>query len=153
MNKRITILELSPLIKEHLKNGGEVIFAITGNSMRPMLHHRRDKVVLVKSKDRRLNKYDITLFTRPDGKYILHRVVAVSDVGYTFRGDNQYVNEYPVLPEQIVGVVTGFWRNDQFISCSSAGYQIYSRLWQAIYPLRWLFHHCLRLLNRVRKMY
>lgn len=140
-------------MEEHLKNGGEVIFTITGDSMRPMLHHRRDKVVLVKPNDGHLNKYNIALFTRPVGKYILHRIVAVSDNGYTFRGDNQCVNEYPVLHEQIVGVVTGFWRNDRFISCSSTGYQIYSRLWQAIYPLRWLFHHCLRLLNRVRKIF
>jgi len=118
-----------------------------------MLYHRRDKVVLVKLNDGSLNKYDIALFTRPNGKYILHRIVAVSDNGYKFRGDNQYVSEYPVLPEQIVGVVTGFWRDDRFISSSSAGYQIYSRLWLAIYPLRWLFHKCLRLLNRFRKIF
>ena len=74
-------MELSPLIDEHLENGGEVIFTITGDSMKPMLYHRRDKVILAKSNAGHLNKYDIALFTRADGKYILHRIFAVGESG------------------------------------------------------------------------
>lgn len=66
--------ELFPLMAEILDNAGEVTFQVTGNSMLPLLQHRRDKVCLVKLQDGSLRKYDIPLFVRQDGKYILHRL-------------------------------------------------------------------------------
>lgn len=138
MNKKVTMRELSPLLAEVLENAGEVILTITGNSMLPLLRHRRDKVCLVKL-DGKLKKYDIPLFLRADGKFILHRIVGVKADGYVIIGDNQYLKEYQVQHSQVIGVVKGFWRKGRYISCDDYGYRVYSRLWVYGYPFR---HGC-----------
>ena len=139
MNKRIPLTELSLLMTETLEKDGEVVLTVTGTSMLPLLHHCRDKVCLVKADEHRLKKYDIPLYVRPNGNYILHRIVEVRRPGYVTMGDNQWTAEYPVLPFQIVAVVKGFWRNGKYISCEDFRYQSYSRLWVSLYPLRRLY--------------
>lgn len=131
--------ELSPLMAEILDNAGEVTLQVTGNSMLPLLRHRRDKVCIVTPQQTSLKKYDITLFIRSDGKYILHRVVAVKAGGYVITGDNQYVKEYPVLHSQVIGVVKGIWRKGKYLSCEDMSYRRYSRIWVGTYPMRWFF--------------
>lgn len=153
LNKRVAMSEISPLMIEILQNGGEVIFTITGCSMLPMLYHRRDKVRLVKPQQMPLKKYDIPLFTRQDGKYILHRIVEVKAEGYVVIGDNQCVKEYPVLPLQILGVVKGFWRNGKYSSCDDFGYRVYCRLWVLLYPVRRFYFNGKQLLIKCVKFY
>jgi len=139
LSKRVAMSELSPLLAETLQNGGEVIFTVTGSSMLPLLRHRRDKVCLVEAQDKRLRKYDIPLFVRKDGKYILHRIIAVKADGYVVTGDHQCVKEYPVLPSQVLGLVKSFWRDGKYISCDDFWYRAYCRLWVLGYPARWAY--------------
>jgi signal peptidase I len=134
--KKICMKEISPLITETLQNGGEIILTVTGNSMCPVLHHGRDRVCLARCSGKPLKKYDIALYKRQNGKYILHRIIAVKRDGYVIAGDNQYVMEYPVLPHQIIGTVKGFWRKEKYISCDNFLYQAYCRIWVFIYPIR-----------------
>lgn len=142
MHKQVTLSELSPVITEVLQNDGEVVFTVTGVSMLPMLRHHRDKISLAGSREGCLKKYDMVLFVRPGGKYILHRIVAVKESGYVIIGDNQYTKEYPILPSQVVGVVKGFWRNGKYISCDNLIYCLYCRFWVQSYPLRLLYSKC-----------
>jgi hypothetical protein len=130
---------LSPLMEEVLQNAGEVTFMVTGNSMRPLLRHRRDKVCVVKPRETLLKKYDIPLFVRQDGKYILHRITSVKPAGYVVVGDNQEAKEYPVLHAQVIGVVKGIWRGEKYISCEDFRYRAYCRLWVFAYPFRRLY--------------
>jgi hypothetical protein len=139
LNKNVPMSEMSPLIKEILDKGGSVTITVTGNSMRPLLRHRRDKVCIEKPGEHPLNKYDIPLYIRGDGKYILHRIVAIGEEGYVTLGDNQWNKEYPVWYSQAIGVVTGIWRNGRYISCDSFRYRSYCRLWSILYPSRWVF--------------
>lgn len=139
VNKKVAMSELSSLMNEIIQNDGEVTFRITGNSMAPMLHHQKDRVCIVKPGNSLLKKYDIPLFVRKDGKYILHRIVAVKPDDYVIIGDNQRVREYPVCPCQVIGVVRGFWRGERYISCNSFWYKIYCRIWVFIYPIRWFY--------------
>lgn len=139
MNKKVLLWSLSPLMAEVLDNDGEVTFMLTGNSMFPLLRHRRDKVCIVKPQQSPLKKYDIPLFVRDNGKYVLHRIVAVKAEGYIILGDNQCVKEYQVLHTQVIGVVKGIWRDEKYISCKGFWYQAYCRAWVWIYPLRWIY--------------
>jgi signal peptidase I len=145
--------ELSPLIEEIIQSGGEVVFTITGDSMAPMLYHRRDKVCIIKASGKQLNKYDIPLYVRKNGNYIIHRIVAVKERGYVTMGDNQVVKEYPVISSQVIGVVKGFWRKGKYVSCDDLRYRIYCRFWNYGYPLRRLFlrgkHLCAYLINGI----
>jgi len=103
-----------------------------------MLHHRRDMVRIIKKPVP--EKFDIPLYIRNDGKYILHRIVAVKKDGYIVSGDNQCIREYPVMLSQILGVVVGFWRNGKYIDCNNCLYKLYCRLWNFSYPIRYILH-------------
>lgn len=135
MPKKVSLSELSPLMTEALQDGGEVILTVTGRSMAPMLRHRKDRVCLVKPRTGYLQKYELPLFVREDGRYILHRIVAVKPEGYAVMGDNQCVKEYPVLPSQVIGMVKGFWRDGRYIACDNPRYLLYCRLWCFLYPV------------------
>ena len=126
-------------MEDTLQNNGKVIFTVTGSSMLPLLHHRRDRVCLVKPGRKPLKKYDLPLFVRENGKYILHRIVAVKTDGFVVMGDNQHIKEYHVLPSQVFGVVQGFWRKGKYIPCDQFWYRVYCRLWVFGYPARWLY--------------
>ncbi|MDP4152622.1 MAG: S26 family signal peptidase [Bacillota bacterium] len=139
MNKRAYLSDFIPVMRDVLKKDGEVIFTITGNSMAPMLRHRKDKVCIKSIDVHDLKKYDIPLFVRKDGKYILHRIVGIKEDGFEVMGDNQFNKEYPVNPSQVIGVVNGFWKDDKYISCDSFKYKMYSKAWVFIYPIRWFY--------------
>jgi hypothetical protein len=126
--------ELAPLIRERLAAGQSVILSPRGVSMLPMLRQGRDSVVL-SSPPERLRKYDIPLYLRDDGKYILHSAVKIGE-SYTCIGDNQFVYEYGVRHESIIGVVTAFTRGEKLRSVKSPGYWLYCRLRHYSRPLR-----------------
>ena len=69
--------------EEKLETGGLVTFNPKGTSMLPMLRDGDDTVVLSKPKGR-LHLFDLPLYRRKDGSYVLHRVVNFgSDGSYT----------------------------------------------------------------------
>ena len=145
--------ELSPLIKEALQEGREVIINITGNSMEPLLYEHRDKVSIVKPSDDMLTKYRIPLYQSSDGVYKLHRIIAVGKQGFVMAGDHQWEKECQIQPSQVYGVVKGFWRKGNYISCHKFWYCLYSRLWVGIFPFRRFLIRGAALLHLWRKDY
>ena len=145
---------MSENIEQQLSNEGYYVSTTVGVSMYPMLRNRRDRVIIRPlEKGERLKKYDLPLYHRPDGKYILHRVIGVRDGYYRIRGDNTYAVE-KVPDEWILGKVTEFYRGDRHILSTSRGYGIYIRLWRLIYPLRFVFVKTKRLAAAVlRKLF
>ena len=142
--------ELIPLMREQLAKGGTVRFSPRGVSMLPMLRHGIDTVELA-SVHGKLAKYDLPLYRRTNGKYVLHRVVKVGDT-YTCIGDNQYSYEEGICQDQIVAVVISFTRGERLYSVDDTGYKIYCRLWHySRFPrrvLRAVKNRFVRLLSR-----
>ena len=125
-------------IEELLMRDGKLVYKIRGRSMEPMLRQNRDLVILEPLKGK-LMRHDVALYRR--GKdYVLHRVIQVGGNDYLFRGDNTYADEL-VLPEAIVGILTGFVRKGKQISVTDRKYQICVRCWCAAYPFRRLAVH------------
>ncbi len=118
---------IMPLISEALKGGQSVTFSPRGISMLPMIRQGIDTVTLSPVKGK-LKKYDIPLYERYQGKYVLHRIVRVHDT-YTCIGDNQFAFETGISDDQIIGVVTSFTRDGKIHSVDEAGYKIYCRVW------------------------
>ena len=94
---------LMPLIRERLEAGQTVRFSPMGISMLPMLRQGKDSVVLSPVPEK-LKKYDLPLYRRPDGQYVLHRIAEVGDT-YTCIGDNQFRMEPGVEHGQILALV------------------------------------------------
>ncbi len=126
--------QLLPLIQEQLSAGGSVKFSPRGTSMRPLLREGRDAVVLSPA-PQKLKKFDIPLYRRENGQFVLHRVVKVADDHYICLGDNTYKEEI-VYPSQILALTSSLYRSTHRVDICSLRYRAYCRVWRAIYPLR-----------------
>lgn len=144
--KEVELKRLMPLIREYLSKGRTVTFSPQGISMLPMLRQGIDSVVLSPVPEK-LRKYDLPLYQRDNGKYILHRVVAVGDT-YTCIGDNQFAFEYGVRHDQVIGVVSGFYRGDKYHDVTEFGYRFYCCFWHYSRGLRHFWRRGLRWLKR-----
>lgn len=116
---------------------GHSFFQTVGDSMEPLLHNRKSTVV-IETKKTPLKKYDVALYHRPTGEYVLHRVLKVLDGAYLICGDNRTWVE--TVPEEwIIGVMTDYYPNEhnQSISCSSKVYQQYLKTLWWRYSLLW----------------
>ena len=117
----------------------EISVLTSGISMRPMLRQHKD-IVVIKRTNGRLKKNDVPLYHRNGSdKFILHRILKVTDDGYVIRGDNLFRKEYDIKDEDIVGVLKAFYRGGKYIDCQkSTGYKIYVFLNRASYPVRYI---------------
>ena len=125
---------LMPLIKERLAAGQTVRFSPRGISMLPMLRQGIDSVVLSPVPER-LKKYDLPLYQRRSGQYVLHRIVKVSET-YTCIGDNQFTLESGLEHDQMIAVVTSFYRGQKHWRTDSPIYRFYCRVWHYSRPIR-----------------
>ena len=137
---------LVPLFQERLTAGQQVRFSPMGISMLPMLREGRDSVVLSPAPER-LCRYDLPLYRRDDGAYVLHRVTEAGDT-YTCIGDNQFIPEPGVRRDQIIAVVTGFRRNGRDHTVTEPGYRLYCLLWYYSRPLRHFWRRGIRWIKR-----
>lgn len=124
-----------PVVEEVVRAGGRVNITVTGNSMYPMLRDRADSVLLAAPPER-LKRFDLPLYRRDSGDYVLHRVLHVKNGAYTMCGDNQTALEEGIRREQIVAVAQSFCRSGKTISCSNPLYRISAALWGICRPFR-----------------
>ena len=139
--------DLLPLIQEGLESGKTVRFSPRGISMLPMLRQGIDNVVL-SPVPAKLKKYDLPLYRRSSGQFVLHRIIKVGET-YTCMGDNQFDPEPGLRHEQMIGLVTAFTRGSKQISVTDIRYQIYCRVWHYSRPLRRLWRRAISWLRRV----
>lgn len=142
--------DLMPLFREQLEAGKTVKFSPRGISMLPMLRQGMDSVVLSPLPEK-LCKYDLPLYRRDNGKYVLHRIVEVGET-YTCVGDNQFEREENLRHDQMIAVVSAFTRGNREYSADHPGYRLYCRFWHHSRPLRhfwrrakgWIKRHILK---------
>lgn len=126
--------QLVAVIEQPLKEGKEAAFTVRGNSMWPLLLSGRDKVT-VKQFDK-YRKYDVVLYRRESGKYVLHRIVGKKGDAFVLAGDGETEKEYPIYSEQILAKAISGVRKGKPFSCNALGYKVYSRFWVAFFKLR-----------------
>ena len=139
-------------VGETLDTYGKYTGLTSGYSMWPLLRHHKDNIIVIKNEGR-LNKYDIALYRRPDGNYVLHRVTAVQPDSYTVTGDHCTYDE-TVTDGMICGVLAGFFRGGKrYVDCREGKAQrCYAKVWVALRPLRPLLlfaERCVRFIRRI----
>lgn len=134
------------LIQESLSDGKSVRFSPRGISMLPMLRQDIDSVVLSPISGK-LKKYDLPLYQRENGKYVLHRVIRAGET-YTLMGDNQFQEEPGIRQDQLLAMVTGFYRGENYHSVNEPAYRFYCRLWHYSRPLRHFWRRGVNFLRR-----
>ena len=125
--KRTTLESLMPLMQACFEEGKTFRFSPGGISMLPTIRPNRD-VVVVSQLPPQLKKYDLPLYRRSGGEFVLHRIVEAGDT-YTCVGDGQFELERGVTQEQMVAIVTTIIRNGREISVNAPMYRLYCRFW------------------------
>lgn len=137
---KIRLTDLYPAISETLDAGGEVCLPVTGTSMYPTLLGGRDEITLIRP-TRPLKKYDLPLYRRSSGQFVLHRIIAVKKDGtYTCCGDHQWKKEKGLLPEQMLALTVRLARKGKTISTDEPKYVRWVRFWVLIRPLRAVYY-------------
>ena len=138
-SKEAQLKDLIDVITEKLEAGGTVTFTPHGESMLPMLRDGEDVVVLSKPKGR-LKLFDLPLYRRANGTFVLHRVIDFDNDGsYVMCGDNQFRKEHGIKDSDIIGVVTAFYRKGKPYTTQSFLYRTYVNFWYYTRPVRRLY--------------
>ena len=136
-----------PLISDILKTADRVRFTVKGNSMYPLLRGNRDQVDVVKCD--KVRKYDIVLYRRENGAYVLHRVLKNQNGTLSIAGDFEQELEHPVYENQVIAKVDNVIReNGRVISCRNIFYRLYCTVWAKALKRR---RRILRILKKLRK--
>jgi signal peptidase I len=123
--------------EQELARTGSLTYVTTGRSMRPFLRSGEDLVHLkAKQPGQRFCKYDVILYRRVSGRYVLHRIVKVLPESYVLCGDNLTEKEPGITDEQVLAVLTGITRNGRPVDIRSRGYRFLIWLWYAIFGPR-----------------
>lgn len=136
-------------MEEILAETGELFTTASGVSMLPCIRPKRDMLHLAKPRHH-IKKYDVLLYKRKNGTYILHRVMEVKSDSYVLCGDNQWVLEHGITDEQVLGVLIGFYRGKKNIDCQKNHlYHFYVKLWCFSLGIRRWFLRGMNLMRRI----
>ena len=123
-------------IEDELNKNGVLVYTNDGDSMFPLIRKKGDLIVIQKC-NRPLKKYDIPLYKRSSGQYVLHRIVGFDkDNAYVICGDNRYNKEYGITDDNVLGILTSVIRNGKEIKMDSFLCRLYSHLWCDAFVLR-----------------
>ena len=136
--------------EEQLAKNGKLIYTNKGDSMMPLIKQDRD-LLIIKPVQGRLKKYDVPLYKRDSGQYVLHRIIKVRKNDYVICGDNRWVKEYGIRDRHIIGVLVAVIRNGKEVSVNNWKYKVYVHLWCDLFPLRALMVHVISKISRYRK--
>lgn len=81
--------------EEQLEKNGRLIYTNVGDSMWPLIRQGKDLLV-IEPVHGRLRKYDVPLYKRDSGQYVLHRILEVRRDDYVICGDNRSRKEYGI---------------------------------------------------------
>ena len=121
--------------EQELNEKGVFVYTNVGDSMLPLIRQNRD-LIIIKKHQGRLKKYDVPLYKRDGGQYVLHRVLKVRRNDYVLCGDNRCNKEYGISDKHIIGVLTAVKRNGRTINVTDRRYRIYVHLWCDFFPVR-----------------
>ncbi len=146
----VKLEEIFPLMEEKLKLGGKVTFKPHGVSMLPLIRQGRDSVVIEKF-DGNAKVGDVIFFRRPNGQFVLHRIIGKDKDGYVLCGDNQWQKERGVQTEWVIGIMTGILRDGVPFELDCESYKKYIRRLKYRRPLLFIKHKGKRLKEEIVK--
>ncbi len=139
---------LAEVIALQLQQGGRASLVVSGISMLPMLRNRQDSVILIPPNNPCTG--DVILYRRSNGRYVLHRIIAMQGKDYFCCGDNQAEREF-VSRRQVVAVVDEFIRKGKRYTRDTFGYRVYVAVWVKLFFLRPAYIKLRRLISAFRR--
>lgn len=135
--------------EEEIEKKGRLLYTNVGDSMFPLIRQDKD-ILIIEKVSRKLKKYDVPLYKRDNGQYVLHRILKVRKDDYVIAGDNRYNKEFGITDKNIIGVLTGIVRNGEEIRTNDIRYKIYVHIWCDFFPIRALILKAIGLAKRLK---
>lgn len=135
--------------EEVLEKYGRLVYTNSGDSMLPFIHEKRD-ILIIEKPSGRLKKYDVPLYRRDSGQYVLHRILKVRENDYVICGDNRINKEYGITDRHIIGVLTAVNRNGKMIYNNNRLYRLYVHLWCDLFCVRYLVLKTKSIIKRIK---
>ena len=123
--EQLSLTDLYPLMREVFDAGGVFEFCPHGTSMLPMLRDGEDLVELVKANPNDLQIGDVLFYRRDNGQFVLHRLISTEGDLLHMCGDGQFVMEYGVRRDQVLGKLIGYTTGGVHKSIDSEEYKAY----------------------------
>lgn len=98
-----------------LKEQESFTYHFKGDSMEPFLNQKTDLVVIHRPVAP-LKPYDVILYKRDNGQYVLHRILKCRAKDYLISGDNRWFLESGITDRNVLGIMTGVIRDGKMIS-------------------------------------
>ncbi len=126
---------LIPELVKIMDEGHTITITPKGVSMRPFLESKRDKAVLKKATNPQTG--DVVLAEVAPRKYVLHRIIKISDGIVTLRGDGN-IGVEKCRVKDVKAVAIGFYRKGRETLDRTDGrkWKIYSWAWTKLFPIR-----------------
>ena len=109
--------------EEEIQRSGYLLYRNVGDSMLPLIRQGRDLVLISRKPEGRLNKYDVPLYKRDSGQYVLHRILKVRKDDYMICGDNRWQRETGITDRHIIGVLTAVIRDGKQLPVTDRRYR------------------------------
>jgi hypothetical protein rflaF_17574 len=122
--------------EEVITRKGKLVYTNKGDSMMPLIREGKDLLVISRKPSGRLKKYDVPLYRRDSGQYVLHRILKVREKDYVICGDNRCNKEYGITDKHIIGVLSAVVRNGKTVSVADWRYRLYMHIWCDFFPVR-----------------
>ena len=132
--------------EQAIEKYGFFIATPIGTSMLPLLRERLDTVKLVAPTN--IKKHDVVLYMRNDKTLVLHRIIRVHKDSFTMCGDNQCILEKHIKRSQIIAVMEGFYREEEYFPSTNKNYQKYVRKIIFKRPFKYLKHLIKKILKK-----
>lgn len=126
---------MSGSFEKQLETRGVLLYTNVGDSMWPLLRQGRD-LLIIRPVQRRLKRYDVPLYKRDSGQYVLHRILWVRKDGYVLCGDNRTQKERGITDRHVIGVLTAVVRDGKELSVTDWRYRLYAHLWCDFFYVR-----------------
>lgn len=126
---------LIPELVKIMDEGHTITITPKGVSMRPFLESKRDKAVLKKATNPQTG--DVVLAEVAPRRYVLHRIIKISDGIVTLRGDGN-IGVEKCRVKDVKAVAIGFYRKGRETLDRTDGrkWKIYSWAWTKLFPIR-----------------
>ena len=119
--------------------------------MWPLMIHKTSKVMVVPI-EAEPKVYDIPLYKRENGEYVIHRIVRIKNGRIYTRGDNRADVEC-INTESILGTVKVIRNKNNVITVNDKRYKLYIVILKLTYPLRFLVYKFRSLIRKISRRY
>ena len=138
--------------EQEIAEKGKLVYTNVGDSMMPLIKQGRDLIVIKKAEGR-LKRYDVPLYKRDNGQYVLHRILWVRKNDYLICGDNRYGVERGITDRHIIGVLSEVIRDGKTVKVTDPRYKLYVHLWCDLFFVRAGILYIKRKVEKARRLW